>query len=110
MKQPEDRKTAELPGLARRGRRPLGDRAMTPAERQKAYRDRLAEERYDTKPADLSRVTLLRQLAAAFDQLDKKDGDPDINEGAAYMAEGIIAEIVTRYALNAQRIKRKAKA
>lgn len=34
MKQAEDSKTLELPGTRRRGRKPLGDRAMTAAERQ----------------------------------------------------------------------------
>lgn len=108
MKQAEDTKTTELPGLRRRGRPPTGT-AMTNAERQKAYRERLAEERYSTKPAEVSRVTLMRQLADAFDQLDKKSGDEDMNEGAAYMAEGIVAELVTRYGLDVYSIKRKAK-
>jgi hypothetical protein len=41
MRQIEDTKTAELPGMPaakRRGRPPLGDRAMTAAERQRASR------------------------------------------------------------------------
>lgn len=109
MKQVEDNKTMELPLKRGPGRPPRGQAAMTSAERQRAYRARLAEERYALKPAQVSRVTLLKQLADAFDQLDKKNGDQDMNEGAAYMAEGIIAELVTRYELSVATIKRKAK-
>lgn len=108
MKQTEDTFTAELP-LTRRGRPPVGQVAMTPAERQRAYRRRLAEERHEVKPAEVSRVTLIRQLTDAFGQLDKPDGDADMNEGAQYMAERIIAELVTRYDLNLSNIRRKSK-
>ena len=113
MKQAEDTKTAELPGLSRRGRKPTGDRAMTPAERQKAYRERLAEERHGGKPSDLSRVTLMRQLNDCFDQIDRRgtklgDLKADIDEGAQYLAEQILAELVTRYELSVYSIKRKA--
>lgn len=114
MKQAEDTKTAELPGLSRRGRKPAGDRAMTPAERQRAYRERLAEERHGGRPANLSRVTLMRQLNDCLDQIDRgglKLGDlkADIDEGAQYLAEQIVAELVTRYDLDVYRIKRAAK-
>ncbi|PTT89367.1 hypothetical protein DBR42_07955 [Pelomonas sp. HMWF004] len=109
MKQAEDNRTAELPGVTKRGRKPLGERPMTSAERQKAYRARLAEERYHVKPAEVSRVTIMRQLADAFEQLDKPNADSDLIEGAAYMAEGLIAELVTRYGLQVHSIKRKSK-
>lgn len=110
MKQPEDTKTAELPNLGRRGRPPVGERAMTAAERQKAYRARLAEQRYGGKKSELSRVTLIKQLNDCFDQIDRKPPDEDLNEGARYMAEEILAELVTRYDLSVYGIKRKAKA
>lgn len=56
MKDPNDHQTvdgfADLvtlldknPPLKKRGRPPLGSRAMTPAEKQKAYRDRKKEEK-----------------------------------------------------------------
>jgi hypothetical protein len=112
-KQAEDTKTGELPGLTRRGRPPAGDRAMTAAERQRAYRERLAEERHGGKPSDLSRVTLMRQLNDCFDQIDRKGAKlgelkADIDEGARYLAEQILAELVTRYELDVYSIKRKA--
>ena len=86
---------------------------MTPAERQKAYRERLAEERHGGKPSDLSRVTLMRQLNDCFDQIDRRgtklgDLKADIDEGAQYLAEQILAELVTRYDLDVHSIKRKA--
>lgn len=114
MKQAEDNKTAELPGLTRRGRKPIGEKPMTNAERQRAYRERLAEERHGGKPADLSRVTLMRQLNDCFDQIDRKgaklgDLKADIDEGAQYLAEQILAELITRYDLDVYKIKRKAK-
>lgn len=83
---------------------------MTPAERQKAYRERLAEERYGGKKSDLSRVTLIKQLNDCFDQLDRKPPDEDLNEGAQYLAEEILAELVTRYDLDVYKIKRRTKA
>lgn len=54
MKDPHDQKTvdgfAELvtlvenaPSLKKRGRKPAGEKALTPAEKQKAYRDRKRE-------------------------------------------------------------------
>lgn len=107
MKQAEDTKTAELPGLSRRGRRPLGDRAMTPAERQKAYRERQRMERYETNPADMSRVTMIDQLSAALKAMDDMH---ELSDGAGQIAENIVAEIVTRYGLRAKRLNALVKA
>lgn len=110
MKQAEDKKTKELPGLGRRGRPPVGERAMTPAERQKAYRERLAEERYDNNARDLSRVTIMKQLVDCFDQLDRRPPDTDLSEGAKYRAEELLAELATRYELDCYKINRRVKA
>lgn len=101
MKQPEDTKTAELPGLRRRGRPSTGT-AMTNAERQRAYRQRLAAQRYETDPGELSRVTLIDQLAAALRAIDSQD---EFAEGAERVAEDLLSEIVTRYGLNPKRVK-----
>lgn len=110
MKQAEDTKTRELPGVTKRGRKPLGDRPMTAAERQRAYRERLAQERYEYDTSEVSRVTLIRQLVDCLDQLDRRPPDPDLNEGAQYRAAEILAELVTRYKLDVSQVRRfKAK-
>lgn len=41
---------------------------MTAAERQRAYRERLAQERYEYDTREVSRVTLIRQLVDCLDQ------------------------------------------
>lgn len=112
MKQAEDTKTAELPGLSRRGRPPAGERAMTPAERQRAYRQRKADLRWVPNNAikELPRVDLMARLATALAAADKAGQGTDEWEGATYHAEEILAEIATRYELDAYRINRKAKA
>lgn len=104
MKQAEDNRTLELPGVSRakRGRPAIGDRAMTAAERQKAYRDRQRDTRYETRPEEMSRVTLIDQLGSALRAID--DGH-ELSDGAEWIAEGIIREIITRYELNQKRLK-----
>lgn len=92
----------------RRGRRPLADKAMTGAERQRAYRARLQDERFDSSLPDLSRVTLLAQLASCLGQLDSTRVDVDLTEGASYLAESILAEIIGRYRLDRPRITKLA--
>lgn len=101
MKQPEDTKTAELPGLTRRGRPPVGDKAMTPAERQKAYRERKKEETWFATTDESSRVALLSKLAHHLRAVDE---DHELKAGAQHLAEEVIAEIVTRYGLRKKRV------
>lgn len=103
MKQPEDRKTRELPGLGRRGRPPAGERAMTPAERQKAYRQRKAQERFAPSLDEMSRVTLMETLSNALACLERKDYE--FREGAEAVAEQVIRELVTRYELRGDKVK-----
>ncbi|MCE4555005.1 hypothetical protein [Pelomonas cellulosilytica] len=110
MKQQEGTETAELPGMSRRGRKPLGDRAMTNAERQKAYRERKREEVFFSRHDEASRVALMQRLAY---QLRAMDEGHEFAEGAQALAEEVIAEIVTRYALRHKRLNalvRKAEA
>lgn len=104
-KQTEDTKTAELPGLKRRGRPPAGGVAMTAAERQKAYRLRKAQELFDPM-TEMSRVTILKTLSQALERFE--DEAYEFREGAEVIAEQAIAEIVTRYQLDFARIKRAA--
>lgn len=89
------------PEAPKRGRPAIGDKAMTAAERQKAYRERLKEERYD-KAAEVSRVTLMQQLAAALHGIETHE-DADLKEGAQYHAAQIIAELTKRYDLKPRR-------
>lgn len=79
---------------------------MTAAERQRAYRERLAQERYEYDTREVSRVTLILQLVDCLDQLDRRPPDPDLNEGAQYRAAEILAELVTRYKLDVSQVRR----
>lgn len=97
MKQQDDNKTRELPGLGKRGRKPLGERAMTPAERMKAYRARLKEEKPWRAPEQTSRVAIMQELAGCLARLD--DADSKTKESDRWSAEAMVREIVTRYRL-----------
>lgn len=92
----------------RRGRRPLADKPMTGAERQRAYRARLHDERFESSLPDVSRITLLAQLATCLGQLESTSADADLSEGASYLAEGILAEVIGRYRLDRSRITKLA--
>lgn len=86
------------PPTTRRGRPPAGNRAMTPAERQRAYRQRMQRAELDSigAEAEASRVTLLGSLAHALAQLDT-DRPADQQAATRLSAGRIIREIVTRY-------------
>lgn len=76
MKQPTDTKTMELPmpGAKRgRGRPPTGV-AMTSAERQKAYRDRVRENG-PAGPAGKSFYQIEAQLAAARKRIERLEAE-----------------------------------
>lgn len=97
---------AKLPVPAapkRRGRPPAGERAMTNAERQRAYRKRQAAERFEYEPRDMSRVTLIDQLSQACLYLERPDYA--YADGARAVAEGLLAELVRRYGLDAKRVR-----
>jgi hypothetical protein len=88
----------------RRGRPPLGDRAMTHAERQRAYRQRLQRAEIDSigAEAEASRVTLVGSLAYALAQLDT-DRPEDAQQATRLTVGRIIQEIVTRYEIEPPR-------
>jgi hypothetical protein len=102
MKHPDDKRTQELPGLPavkRRGRPPKNEfGAMTPAERQKAYRRRVRQQLCELDPSKMSRVTLLGQLAQSLSELDSGQVE-EARQVASYWSAKIVAEIVTRYEL-----------
>lgn len=102
MKHPDDKRTQELPGISpakRRGRPPKHEfGAMTPAERQKAYRRRVRQQLGELDVTKLSRVALLGQLSQSLAELD--DGQvEEARQVAAYWAAKVITEIVSRYEL-----------
>ena len=82
----------------RRGRPPAGERPMTSAERQRAYRQRQRRAQIDSigQEADASRVTLINRLAQILAVLDS-DADKQRKDDSRYAAWQVMAEIVTRY-------------
>lgn len=93
---------------SRRGRPPTGERAMTSAERQRAYRRRQMRAEISSigAEADASRVTLLGFLAHALAQLDT-DRPADAQQATRLTVSRIIQEIVTRYDIDLPLKKRK---
>jgi len=99
MTQDTTKSAGEISTLKKRGRPSTGN-AMTNAQRQKAYRQRLRSQLYEIDPKEItSRVTLVKQLAQALEVLDKPDYP--YREGAEWSAANLVAEIVTRYNLSA---------
>lgn len=103
MKQADDKKTMELPGMPtprRRGRPPKHDFGpMTNAERQKAYRRRAKEKLFVTDYEKLTKVALLGQLGQALSVLDNDQASDIEHEAAGFTASKIVAEVATRYQL-----------
>lgn len=86
----------------RPGRKPLGDKPMTAAEKQRAYRQRQQKRAWDAvaAPDDASRVTLLDALAMCLERIDNYAGPSEVVR--ANMREGAetaVRELVTRYGL-----------
>jgi hypothetical protein len=89
-------------GEAAMGRRPIGAVAMTPAERQKRHRERLAEERLLRKVPELRREQArlrrivaeqqaeLEKLNAAGVLFDLKRDTPKLIAGRIYYASGSV--------------------
>lgn len=103
MKQAEDKRTQELPGVEqakRRGRPPKHDfGAMTNAERQKAYRRRVRNQLSELDVTKLSRVAILGQLGQVLAALDDTEQPEEAKKVAAFWSSKIVSEIVTRYDL-----------
>lgn len=83
---------------------------MTPAERQRAYRQRLQRAELDSigAEAQASRVTLLGSLAHALAQLDT-DRPADQQTATRLSASRVIQEIVTRYEIEMPRNRPRRK-
>lgn len=100
-KHPDDHKTLELRGLSRPGRPTAAQRASTPAERQRAYRQRQRIELAEPDPANMSRVTIVRQLAQALQAIEERS---EFAEGAEWQAQKLVAEVIARYGLDWKRV------
>lgn len=89
-----------------RGRHPQGDKAMTQAERQAAYRHRLRqEERLATlNTQQLRRSVLLERLKR---ELAAIDHEPRYENALTHRnaASVIVRELVARYGLNAEEVQ-----
>lgn len=107
MKDAADKQTLELKLLGetqqrRRGRPPLGDQAMTSAERQKAYRERF-KTNLTTKvghEGDASRAELMSLLAYSLAYIDSPNSKPKMRSIHKATAKNIMLEIVTRYGID----------
>lgn len=93
----------------KRGPKPLGERAMTGAERTRAYRERLQEDQDLEAAGMLSGVALREKLNRALLELERMasgraklgpawDGlEADLYEGAQYAAQLVWQEVGRRY-------------
>jgi hypothetical protein len=109
MATPSEQQAAESP-KKRPGRPPKGDRALTAAERQRAYRKNLKHKVGATPVTDLSAlsrvalVTKLDELLAAIDGPDELTTSTgfvirDVRKTSRWGAAKIVEEIVIRYGL-----------
>jgi hypothetical protein len=99
------------PGNAprKRGPKPVGDRAMTGAERTRAYRERLQEHQDLEAFEQLSGVALREKLNRALLEVERfesgrakvpagwKDIEADLREGALYAAQLAWQEVGRRF-------------
>lgn len=93
----------------KRGPKPVGDRAMTGAERTRAYRERLQEDQDLEALELLSGVALREKLNRALIEVQRfasgrakvpagwKDIEPDLRDGALYAAQLAWQEVGRRY-------------
>ena len=102
MSAPESTQLGESPKQSRRGRKPVGERALTRAEIQRNYRRAKDDWKYQGTrhiPTN-TRVQLVERLSSALSAMDgAKDSDDDERQGAQYIAEKVLGELVRRYGL-----------
>lgn len=93
-------KTAKspTPKHPRIGRPSLNDRAMTAAEKQRAYRERRKDAVLLDDVGSLSRVDLISRLSSALKGIEEYT-DEDLREGAQYLSEQVIGELCRRFQL-----------
>lgn len=91
-------KTTKQQQGPKRGRPPIGDRAMTPAERKAAQRERQweATKAASLNPEGSSKAALMSGLSLLLDVLDRPDRS-DVHADARRVAGRAIRELCTRY-------------
>ena len=80
----------------RPGRPPKAGAALTPAERQRAYRERLVKA-MDSATVDPSTATTAALLASLKHHCNSIDTKPDHADIARRLAAPVIAELCSRY-------------
>jgi hypothetical protein len=80
----------------RPGRPPKAGAALTPAQRQRAYRERLVQAQSDAmlKPSEASTTALLASIKHFCESIDTQPDHADI---ARRLAKPVIAELCNRY-------------
>ena len=118
MKLNHDDKTMELDvGNGQPGRPPKnGLRPMTPAERQKEYRERRKASAHEFNALlqnfgeNMSRVALLDVLTFQLAKLDEEGQDSEFSAEYRSTSAAVINELITRYGLqDSMRISREMK-
>lgn len=91
--------TTSNPTPKKPGRPPIGDTPLTPAEKQRRYREqqrnRKTEKMFETSKK--SRVTLLESLGECLKYLDRIDLSEVMRETNREVAGKIMNELATRY-------------
>lgn len=98
-RKPRPSTKAEEP--ARPGRKPKGDRAMTGAERQRLYRERVEKATIEAVAdySNASRVTLIALLNDSLAGLDDASKAARSQQMRRKIAAGVIDELRRRYGL-----------
>jgi hypothetical protein len=78
----------------RPGRPPKAGAALTPAQRQRAYRERLVQDNAMLKPATATTTALLASLKHHFNSIDTQPDHADI---ARRLVAPVIRELCERY-------------
>ncbi len=90
-----------MPTTKKPGRPAIGATPLSPAEKQRRYRERQKTRKTEGlfSPAVKSRVTLLEALGECLKYLDREDLSDLVRETNQKAASTIMSELVTRYGL-----------
>ena len=81
------------------GRPTIGEAPLSPAEKQRRYRDRQRDRKTEKmfETSEKSRVTLIESLAECLKYLDRTDISEIVRDNNKWVAGKIIHELATRY-------------
>jgi len=111
-------KTIPAPTRRKPGPKPIGERAMTGAERTRAYRERLQEDQDLEAAGMLTGVALREKLNRALLELERLESgraklspawegfEADLLEGAQYAAQLVWQEVGKRYGFKTSKKKK----